>query len=197
MFDKKIILGSASPRRKTLVDQLGVECEVRKQKVDEHYPTDLDPYEVPIYLAELKAQPLRSTIQGGEVLLTSDTVVIHNNKVLAKPRDEKEAFTMLSGLSNDMNEVVTGVSLYSTNYEETFSVQTRVFFLPLKEEEIEYYIKRYKPFDKAGAYGIQEWIGQIGVKRIEGCFYNVMGLPVSQIWKRLNEAFARTDGIRP
>src|SRR5690554_5569827 len=167
MFSKKIILGSASPRRKQLIEQLGVSCEVRKKDVDEVFSKELPHHAVPEYLSKLKAEPLKKTIKNGEVLLTSDTVVIHNNHILEKPKDRAEAVEMLEKLSDSINEVVTGVLLYSINQEKSFSVRTKVFFKSLTKEEIDYYVDTYKPFDKAGAYGIQEWIGMIGVKKIE------------------------------
>lgn len=189
MFQKKIILGSASPRRKQLVEQLGLQCEIRKKEVEEVFPKELSHYDVPEYLSKLKAEPLKKSIQRDEVLLTSDTVVIHNNQILEKPKDFQEAVKMLEQLSDSINEVVTGVYLYNPDHEKSFSVKTQVFFKKLTTEEIEYYINTYKPFDKAGAYGIQEWIGMIGVQKIEGCFYNVMGLPVNKLWEVLNEEF--------
>jgi septum formation protein len=186
MFNRKLVLGSASPRRKELIEGLGLNCEVRTKNVDENYPADLNIYEVPEYLAQLKAQPLLQGLKEDEVLLTSDTVVIMNDDILHKPKDEQNAYEMLRALSGQQNEVVTGVSLISTLAKVVFSSRTKVFFSTLSDEDIHYYIKTYKPFDKAGGYGIQEWIGQIGVERIEGCFYNVMGLPIHQVWKSLN-----------
>ena len=190
MFDKKIVLGSASPRRKQLLEQLDVKCEVRKKEVAEDYPATLSPRDVPVYLAELKAQPLIPNLEENEVLLTSDTVVILEGQILEKPANRAAAFDMLKRLSGKMNEVVTGVHLRSREDTASFYVSTQVFFKSLKTEEIEYYIEHYRPFDKAGAYGIQEWIGQIGVERISGCFYNVMGLPVQKVWEILNARFA-------
>lgn len=189
MFSKKIILGSSSPRRKQLIEQLGMRCEIRKKEVEEVYPDHLSHYEVPEYLSKLKAEPLKTSIRNDEVLLTSDTVVIHNYQILEKPKDHQAAVEMLERLSNSINEVVTGVYLYSINHEKSFSVRTKVFFKALTAEEIEFYVTNYKPFDKAGAYGIQEWIGMIGVEKIEGCFYNVMGLPMNELWKVVNEEF--------
>ena len=186
MFNGKLILGSASPRRRELIEGLGLDCEVRIESVEENYPVDLNIYKVPEYLAQIKAQPLLEGIKEDEVLLTSDTVVIMNNDILHKPKDEQNAYEMLKALSGQMNEVVTGVSLISNETKVVFSSITKVFFSTLRDEDINYYIERYKPFDKAGGYGIQEWIGQIGVERIEGCFYNVMGLPIHQVWEHLN-----------
>lgn len=189
MFSKKIILGSSSPRRKQLIEQVGIRCEIRKKEVDEVFPSELSHDAVPEYLAKLKAQPLKSTIHNDEVLLTSDTVVLHDCKILEKPQDHQHAVEMLKQLSGEINEVVTGVYLYDIHKEKSFSVRTKVFFKNLTQEEIEYYVSHYKPFDKAGAYGIQEWIGMIGVEKIEGCFYNVMGLPMHRLWEVLNEEF--------
>ncbi|RFC54608.1 Maf family nucleotide pyrophosphatase [Brumimicrobium aurantiacum] len=189
MFSKKIILGSSSPRRKQLVEQLGVNCEIRKKEVEEIFPENMPHHEVPEYLSKLKAEPLKSSIIENEVLLTSDTVVILNGKILEKPANRAEAIEMLSQLSANINEVVTGVYLFSKKKEHSFSVSTKVYFKELSEEEIIYYVDRFKPFDKAGAYGIQEWIGMIGVEKIEGCFYNVMGLPMHDLWKTLNQNF--------
>lgn len=187
MFTGKVIIGSSSPRRKALVEGLGVDCEVRTQEVEEHFPTDLMAENVPAFLAELKAQPLLDSLKGGEVLLTSDTVVVMNDRILQKPKDRDDAIRMLQTLSGEMNKVVTGVCLHSIHEKKVFSSETKVYFNKLREEDIIYYVDKYKPFDKAGAYGIQEWIGQIGVSHIEGCFYNVMGLPVHQVWEYLHQ----------
>jgi septum formation protein len=172
-----------------LVEQLGISCEIRKKEVEEIFPAEMSHYDVPEYLSKLKAEPLKASIQTDEVLLTSDTVVIHSNQILEKPKDHQHAVEMLERLSGSINEVVTGVYLYNPNHEKSFSVRTKVFFKALTSEEIEYYVTQYKPFDKAGAYGIQEWIGMIGVEKIEGCFYNVMGLPMNELWKNLNDDF--------
>ena len=186
MFRGTIVLGSASPRRKQLVEALGLPCEVRIKSIVEDYPDELDVYKVPEFLAELKSRPLIEDLSKSEVLLTSDTVVIMDGEILHKPKDAEEAKMMLTSLSDNMNEVVTGVCLTSKKNKVVFSSITKVYFAKLLPEDIDYYIDRYQPFDKAGAYGIQEWIGQIGVKSIEGCFYNVMGLPVQKVWDKLN-----------
>jgi septum formation protein len=186
MFRGTIVLGSASPRRKQLVEALGLPCEVRIKSIVEDYPDELDVYKVPEFLAELKSRPLIEDLSKSEVLLTSDTVVIMDGEILHKPKDAEEAKMMLTSLSDNMNEVVTGVCLRSKKNKVVFSSITKVYFAKLLPEDIDYYIDRYQPFDKAGAYGIQEWIGQIGVKSIEGCFYNVMGLPVQKVWDKLN-----------
>lgn len=190
MFDKKIILGSASPRRKELIESLGLSCEVRKKSVEESYPDDLSVIDVPAFLAERKAEPLKAMVKENEVLITSDTVVIFENKILHKPKDEKEAIETLQNLSGHHHVVITGVHLYSLKMEDTFSDKTEVYFNPLTSEEITYYVNNFSPYDKAGSYAIQEWIGKIGIRKIEGCFYNVMGLPVDKVWGRLNEKFS-------
>ncbi|MDX1652358.1 MAG: Maf family nucleotide pyrophosphatase [Brumimicrobium sp.] len=189
MFNKKIILGTSSPRRIELIQNLGFDCEVRKKEVAENYPETLPSKEVAEFLSRLKAEPLKTEIKPGEILLTSDTVVLLNNEILGKPTNASEAEVMLRRLSDNFHEVITGVFMFSTDTEISFSVSTKVFFKKLTPEEIRYYIDTYKPFDKAGAYGIQEWIGQIAVQRIEGCFYNVMGLPVNKVWEVLHQEF--------
>lgn len=189
MFSKKIILGSSSPRRKELIESLGLDCEVRKIDVDEVYPPTLKANEVPEYLSKIKAEPLKETIKEGEVLLTSDTVVILDDEILGKPTDKEDAFRIIKSLSGYTHEVVSGVCLYDLNHQVSFSVTTKVGFKELTKEEIEYYIDKYQPYDKAGAYGIQEWIGMIGVETLEGSFYNVMGLPVDKVWEVLQREF--------
>ena len=187
MFKGKIILGSSSPRRKQLIEDLGLQCIIRKKEVEEEYPEDLDPYKVPEFLSTLKARPLIKDLKEDEVLLTSDTVVIMNKEIRHKPKNSDEAISMLQELSGNVNDVVTGVSLTNHKKSIVFSSVTKVYFNELRNEDIEYYVDTFKPYDKAGAYGIQEWIGQIGVQKIEGCFYNVMGLPVQQVWEHLHD----------
>jgi len=186
MHSKKIILGSASPRRKQLMEQLGLTVEIRKKEVSEIYPSSLHHHDVPEFLSRLKAEPLKESIKENEVLLTSDTVVIHKGKILGKPEDREDAIEMLQALSDGVHEVVSAVYVYTLGFEKSFSVTTKVYFRALLQKEIEHYVDAYQPFDKAGAYGIQEWIGMIGVEKIEGCFYNVMGLPVNKVWEILS-----------
>ncbi|SFT74089.1 septum formation protein [Lishizhenia tianjinensis] len=183
----KIIIGSKSPRRQQLISGLGLDFEVRTKEVEEIYPKDLPAHEVAEFLSKLKSTPLLETLQDGEVLLTSDTTVIINNTVLGKPKDLNEAKAMIASLSNNNHEVVTGVCLSSKDKQISFSVSTRVFFNELTEEEINYYVEKFQPLDKAGAYGIQEWIGQIGVQKIEGSYYNVVGLPIARVWAELKK----------
>jgi len=182
----RIILGSKSPRRQELVKHLGYPVEVRVQDVEEIYPEDLDLREVPIYLAKLKAEPLRFELQHGDVLLTSDTIVLLRNEVLGKPVDEEDAVGMLLKLSGCTHEVISGVALTTTEKQHTFSHTTQVTFRILTEEEIRNYVKQYKPLDKAGAYGIQEWIGHVGVTQISGSYLNVVGLPLADVVEALH-----------
>lgn len=185
----KIILGSKSPRRQELVLELGFPVEIRTKEVDEIYPDSLSLVDVPEFLAKLKAEPLKQDLQDGEILLTSDTVVIHDGKLLGKPKDREDAINMLKRLSNSSHIVVTGVSLISNNKSHSFSSHTEVFFSKLMEKDIVKYVDTHSPFDKAGSYGIQEWVGYIGVEKIHGCYYNVMGLPLHDVYKAINEQF--------
>ena len=184
-----LVLASKSPRRQLLVKEMGFPFEVRIKEVDENYPSDIPAEQVPVYLAELKSAPLLSSLKVGEILLTSDTVVIHNNKILGKPKDKADAQHMLRALSGKSHKVVTGVCLTNNVHSVSFAETTIVHFSTLTESEINYYIENYQPFDKAGAYGIQEWIGAIGIHKIEGCYYNVMGLPVNKIYSVLKNEF--------
>jgi len=192
-MDKPIIvLASKSPRRQALVKEMGFPFEVRIKEVEEKYPSVLPSLEVPIYLAELKSKPFSTSLHDNELLLTSDTVVIHNDVILGKPKDKGDAQRMLRSLSGKSHEVVTGVCLTSNSRSISFSEKTIVHFSDLTEREVDYYIDKYQPFDKAGAYGIQEWIGAIGIHKIEGCYYNVMGLPVNKIYSVLRGEFGLT-----
>ena len=169
--------------------ELGFPVEIRIKEVDEIYQDNMKPEEVPEYLACLKASPLMSTLDKNDVLITADTLVIHNNKLLGKPIDSVESVKMLSSLSNSKHEVITGVSICTSTKQYSFSTKTDVFFSALSEKEIKDYVESEKPFDKAGSYGIQEWIGYIGVEKIIGCYYNVMGLPLHDIYKVLKKEF--------
>lgn len=189
MPDIKIILASKSPRRQALIGELGFPVEIRIKEVEEIYPDSLDLHAVPEYLAKLKAEPFKNDLVAGEVLLTSDTVVVHEGRILGKPKNEKDAFEMLRSLSGKMHEVVTGVCLMSIQKEQVFSTLTNVYFSDLSDAEIQHYLEQFKPMDKAGSYGIQEWIGYIGVERIEGCYYNVMGLPLHDVYAALKKDF--------
>jgi septum formation protein len=189
-MNKTLVLGSKSPRRQALITELGFEVVIRTDEIDEIYPNHLSTEDIPIYLAKLKAQPLIGTLNENEILVTSDTIVHLDGKAVEKPRHREEAVQMLKALSGRAHTVITGVHLESTSKSHSFSTQTHVFFSELSDEEISHYIDTYKPFDKAGAYGIQEWIGYIGVAKIEGCYYNVMGLPLHDLYKALKEVFS-------
>ena len=182
----RIILASGSPRRQEFFKNLGLDFEIQLKPVKEEYPPRLTHFEISNYLAELKALPFKKQLLPNDILITSDTIVWNDNTALGKPRDADDAFRILKSLSNQTHEVITSVCFTSTNFEKTLHDITKVSFKELSDEEILFYIKTYKPFDKAGAYGIQEWIGQIGVTKIEGSYFNVMGLPVHLVYKTLN-----------
>ncbi|WP_308559103.1 Maf family nucleotide pyrophosphatase [uncultured Porphyromonas sp.] len=183
------ILGSQSPRRKELLATLGHPFEIRTiEGHSEAYPDTLPLEEVPLYLSQLKAEQLLPTLQADELLITADTVVLLDGQILGKPHDLDDARRMLHRLSGRQHEVVSGVSLSTIDWQISFSSHTLVTFAPLTDSEIDHYVARYQPLDKAGAYGIQEWIGYIGVSHIEGSFYNVMGLPVHRLYRVLQDA---------
>lgn len=184
----RVVLASGSPRRRELLAMLGVEFTQTSVDADESYPGDLAPECVPGYLSRLKAeQYLMDKYQPGELVITADTVVIAENEVLGKPGSEQEARDMLHRLSGKVHRVVTGLCVSDGVSVVQESACTEVEFAELTDAEINYYIERYKPMDKAGAYGIQEWIGCIGVKRIDGSFYNVMGLPLRRLYTVLKK----------
>lgn len=184
---KRLILASNSPRRKELLAGLGLEFEVRVMKgIDESYPDDLVGEDIPKYISMQKAKAYIPTLAPDEVLITSDTIVYIDGKVLGKPRDAADAHDMLRLLSGRTHEVITGVTIVESGREpRCFATTTLVTFKQLTDDEINYYITNYRPFDKAGAYGIQEWIGYIGVTSIEGSYFNVMGLPVQRVYESL------------
>lgn len=182
----RLILASKSPRRKFLLHELGLDFEVRViENGDETYPNHLEFTQIPIFLAEKKAQYYRDQLNDNEVLVTSDTIVWCNGKVLGKPVDRNDAISILGQLSANKHVVITGVCLTTKSKTHTFNSLTDVHFRELTLEEIEYYVDTFKPYDKAGAYGIQEWIGYVGVERIDGSFFNVMGLPVQKLYCEL------------
>lgn len=181
-----IVLASNSPRRKELLHGLDIDFEVRViPGIDESYPETLPVSEIPLYIAEVKANEYLSQINENELLITADTVVVLGDKVFGKPIDYNDACNMLSSLSRNTHKVITGVCLITKNKQRKFSVSTDVTFSSLTRDEIEYYVKTYSPMDKAGAYGIQEWIGYVAVSSLEGSYFNVMGLPVQRIYKEL------------
>lgn len=180
----KIVLASNSPRRRELLAGLDLEFRVEVIKgIKEGYPEDLPTDQVPLYISKEKAAAYK--VPADELLITADTVVILGKEIMGKPKDAEEASRMLHELSGKTHHVVTGVCLTTAEGQVSFAETTAVTFRTLTDEEIHYYIDHYKPFDKAGAYGIQEWIGYVGVKKIEGSFFNVMGLPVERLWEEL------------
>ena len=186
----QIILASNSPRRKELLSGLGLNYEVRTLPgIDESYPDTLQGEEIPVYISSKKASAYLDTLKYNELLITADTIVWLDGRVLGKPADEKEACQMLRDLSGKTHQVITGVTLATTTFQKSFASVSQVTFAPLSEEEISYYVNHYHPMDKAGSYGVQEWIGFIGVERIEGSYFNVMGLPVQRLYRELKEAF--------
>lgn len=180
-----IILASGSPRRKQLLAEAGIVFSVQTKPTDESYPETMDVYQVPEFLAGKKALAFKSDLSADQIIIAADTVVIHEKRILGKPSSNEEAFQMLKSLSGRSHEVVTGVCLLSRTREERFSDLTTVFFKSLSEEQINHYISHYHPYDKAGGYGIQDWIGLIGVEKISGSYFNVMGLPVHLVYEKL------------
>lgn len=195
MMKYNIILASNSPRRKELLAGLDVQFEVRIiPGIDESYPETLPTMEIAEYIAQKKAKAYRETMADDELIITADTIVVLDDKVLGKPKDAEEARCMLHALSGKTHQVVTGVVLTTKELQKHFSVVSNVTFKTLSDNEIDYYVDTYKPMDKAGAYGIQEWIGYVGVTRLEGSYFNVMGLPVQRIYEAMKE-FSICDGI--
>lgn len=185
-FSRPILLASNSPRRKELLASLGLTFEVRVKEVHEDFPEHMQREEVAEYLASHKADAYANDLKD-EVLITADTIVCLGDRILNKPADAKEAFEMLRALSGAGHEVITGVCLLTRESKKVFHDTTKVYFKKLSDEEINYYINHYKPFDKAGAYGIQEWIGMIGIEKIEGSYFNVVGLPVQKLYMHLQQ----------
>ena len=184
--DYKLILASNSPRRKELLAGLDVDFDVFVlDGIDESYPQDLKSTDVALYIARKKAEAYKQIIAPGALVITADTVVVVDNRILGKPHDEAEAMEMLREISGRTHLVITGVCLTTQEKQVSFSVETEVTFKSLSDAEIEHYVTKYKPYDKAGAYGIQEWIGYVGVTSLKGSYYNVMGLPVQRIYEEL------------
>jgi septum formation protein len=181
-----IILASGSPRRQQFFKDLDLDFEIRLKEIEEIYPPVLKAGEITNYLAELKANAFEGELNDNEILITSDTIVWYKDKALGKPRDKEDAFAILKSLSNATHEVITSVCFKTKNKTELISEITKVTFNPLTDTVIDYYLEHYKPFDKAGAYGIQEWIGFIGVAKVEGSYTNVMGMPTDKVFEYLN-----------
>ncbi|MBP5507376.1 MAG: septum formation protein Maf [Prevotella sp.] len=194
---KKIILASNSPRRKELLSGLGISFEVHVLKdIDESYPDDLPASEVANFISHAKAKAYKNIIGDDELVITADTVVVLDDMVLGKPATREEAVEMLKALSGKTHHVITGVCLTTTEEQRALSVTSEVTFKVLADEEIDYYVDNYRPYDKAGAYGIQEWIGYIGVTALKGSYFNVMGLPVQRIYQELVDMFGVNELIR-
>jgi septum formation protein len=187
-----VILGSQSSRRAELLELIDLVFSVFSIEADESYPKEMESSQIAAYLAHKKSMAYTG-LKSTELLITADTIVIDEGEVLGKPNNEKEANTMLQRLSGKKHEVITGVCLRTENTTEVFQTKTTVSFKTLKSKEIDFYVGKYKPFDKAGAYGIQEWIGAIGVDSIEGCFYNVMGLPVQQLYSKMEQLISNEN----
>ena len=184
----RLILASQSPRRRQLLSDCGLEYELAERyEVEEVFPATMEADEVPVYLSRLKSEGYPAELAENDILLTADTVVIVDNQILGKPADEDDARAMLRTLSARAHRVTTGVTLRSKSRVESFAVQSDVYFRELTDEEIDYYVERDRPMDKAGSYGIQEWIGYVGIERIDGSFYNVMGLPIQRVYAALGE----------
>lgn len=184
----RLLLASQSPRRRELIAGCGIPFTLTaRYDCEESFPADLTAEEVPAYLSRLKSEAYPSPLQPNDILLTADTVVILEGKVLGKPKDREDALRMVARLAGNRHTVVTGVTLRTSERIETFSAKSDVWFRPLSEEEIAYYVDTYRPFDKAGSYGIQEWIGYVGIERIDGSFYNVMGLPIQRLYVELEK----------
>lgn len=186
----RLLLASKSPRRRELLSQLGFPVEFVDVNVDEHLSSPLPPHEVAAHLARRKADAYPAErLADGDILVAADTIVVHRGDILGKPRDRAEAIAMLHALSGDSHTVYTGVCLRSRTLTDIFTEQTEVHFNTLDDADIIGYVDRQRPYDKAGAYGIQEWIGMVGIRAIEGCYYNVMGLPVATLYGRLRKRF--------
>ncbi|MFT4594704.1 MAG: septum formation protein [Bacteroidia bacterium] len=184
--DKELVLASASPRRKWLIEELGVPFSVQPKNVEEIYPDNLKAQEIPLFLSKLKADAFSEEELAGKIVLTADTIVWLDGAELQKPTDLAEAKRMIGLLSGSTHEVYTAITIRTSEQTISDYDKTQVQFRVLTEAEIDFYVEKYKPLDKAGAYGIQEWIGYIGIEKIEGCYFNVMGLPLRKVYKAFN-----------
>ena len=184
----RVVLASGSPRRKSLLDGLGITYEVRTLPgIDESYPHNLQGGDIPLHIARKKAEAYRKLMAPDELVITADTIVWLDGKVLGKPKDKEDACRMLRQMSGRQHEVLTGVCLTTPDWQRCFTSRTAVRFARLTNDEISYYVDTFRPLDKAGAYGVQEWIGFVGVESIEGSYFNVMGLPVQRLYRELKE----------
>lgn len=185
--DKKIILGSGSPRRKFFLEELDLDFEIRLKEVEEKFPDTLTRTEITDYLAKLKAAPFLAELKDNEILITADTIVWLDGKAIGKPENAADAKEMLSKLSGNVHEVISTIAITTNKQTSLINETTKVRFKTLTNDEINYYIDKFKPFDKAGSYGIQEWIGYIGIEKIEGSYFNVMGFPVQKFYELLSK----------
>ena len=183
----RLILASGSPRRQQFFTDLDLDFEIRLKEIEEIYPLELRAEEITNFLAELKSSAFEGELKDGEILVTSDTIVWHNNKALGKPKDKKDAYEILKSLSNSTHEVITSVCFKTNQKIDLLHEVTKVTFNELNDEAIYYYLENFKPYDKAGSYGIQEWIGFIGVSKIEGSYANVMGMPTDKVYEYLSK----------
>jgi septum formation protein len=188
-----ILLASGSPRRQSLLKELGFNFEIKLKNVDETFPDNLKGKDVALFLAIKKADAYQQEIEDGYLVITADTIVCIGDEIMNKPDDFRQAFTMLSKLSGRRHEVITAVCIKTKSITDCFHVSTSVYFKKLTEKEIEYYINTHKPFDKAGGYGIQEWIGLVAVEKIEGSYHNVVGLPVKELYEYLSEHYSENS----
>ncbi|MCF6297167.1 MAG: Maf family nucleotide pyrophosphatase [Flavobacteriaceae bacterium] len=183
--NKNLILASGSPRRQLFLKELGLDFKIRLKEIDEIYPSHLKEAEITDFLAQLKAQPFIEDIKKNDILITADTIVWLDNKAIGKPKDRKHAINILKNLSNKTHQVISSFCITTTNIQIVRNDTTLVKFNKLETSEIEFYVDHYKPFDKAGSYGIQEWIGYIGVEKIEGSYFNVMGFPIQKFYQEI------------
>jgi septum formation protein len=188
LIGRRLLLASKSPRRSQLLRDCGLDFEVVDgREAEEIYPADMPSEQVAEYLSRVKSDAYADMVEGGDVLITADTIVVAGGEILGKPSDREDAVRMLGLLSGASHTVITGVTLRTTDKVESFSCTSRVKFRTIEPDEVDYYLDTYRPYDKAGAYGIQEWIGYVAIEGIEGSFYNVMGLPVQMLYVRLKE----------
>lgn len=186
LANKNIILASKSPRRQELLKQLAVDFTIQTKEIEEVFPPALHREEIPLYLSELKANAFND-LEADDILITSDTIVWNKGQQLGKPKDRDEAIDMITNMSNGNHEVITAVTIKSNEKKVSFYEVTKVFFKPLTPEEIIFYVDNHKPYDKAGAYGIQEWIGSVAIEKIEGDYYTVVGFPLAKLYSELNK----------
>jgi len=189
---ERIVLASQSPRRKQLLEWAEIPFDIVVKETAETFPEDLDIEKVPVYIAREKALAVKPGIAENKIILAADTVVVLKNRIIGKPKDRTDALDILSSLSGNIHRVITGVVLMRNEQELSFFDSTEVAFHELTESQISFYVDKYKPYDKAGAYAIQEWIGVVGIKEVKGDFYNVMGLPVSRVVKHLQQMGFKT-----